>query len=154
MQSPHVVINKWVWHYRLFWWSLGVVDAWRGGRGEYAERYEYGTTLPHYLGTLLLWMPLAIVSSGACYVGMFLLLVFYPIEIKSLLEYLGFLAVLCGTFAGFQTIRSVVVKMAEEPNSSYYKRHFPGAFVLARKYLAAKIEGVKPLVTFVGNRKK
>ena len=149
-----MVIHKRAWHYRLFWWSLSVVFIWRGSRGECAKRYEYGTTLFHYLKVILLWMPLAVVSSVACYVGMFLLLVFYPIELKSLPEYLGFLAVLCVTFAGFQTLRMVVVKVAEEPDGSYYKRHFPGALVLARKYLAAKIEGAIPLITFVGNKKK
>lgn len=149
-----MIIHKRVWHYRLFWWSLNVVDIWRGRRGEDAKECEYGTTLFHYLKTILFWMPLAIVSSGGCYAGMFLLLVFYPIELKGLSEYLGFLAVLCGTFGGFQMLRMGVIKAAEEPDSSYYKQSFPGALVLARKYLAAKIEGAMPLITFVGNKKK
>ncbi len=152
MQSPHAVIDKRKWHYRLFWWSLGVIDTWKGGRGEYLKQYEYGTTLFHYLQVLLFWMPLAVGSSIACYYGMFLLLVLYPIELKSMPEYLGFLAALCGTFMVFQMLRLFVVKASEGARDK--KRHFPGALVLIRKYISAKVEGSMPLITFVGSRKK
>ncbi len=152
MQSPHVVIHKRTWHYRLFWWSLGAIDTWKGGRGEYLKQYEYGTTLFHYLRIILFWMPLAVGSSLVCYYGMFLLLVLYPIEIKGMPEYLGFLAVLCGAFMVFQTLRMLAVKMAEGANAK--KRYFPGGLVLVRKYISAKVEGSLPLITFVGNKKK
>ena len=157
MQSPHVVIHKRTWHYRLFWWSLSAIDTWRGGRGEYVKQYEYGTTLFHYLRIILFWMPIAVGTSLACYVGLFLFLVLYPIEIKSAVEYLGFLAILCGVFGAFQMLRFLIVKMAENsvvPGFRVWKRHFPGAFVLASKYISAKVEGSRPLITFVGNRKK
>jgi hypothetical protein len=152
MHSPHVVVNKQTWHYRLFWWSLDVIDTWRGGRSGYAKKYEYGTTLFHYLGIICFWMPLAVGSSIACYIGMFLFLVLYPIEIKGLVEYIGFLAVLCGTFMVFQMLRFAVVKMSYGAQAR--KTHTPGALVLARKYISAKVEGSKPLITFVGNKKK
>ncbi|KKK68922.1 hypothetical protein LCGC14_2939180, partial [marine sediment metagenome] len=76
----------------------------------------------------------------------------YPIEIKSLPEYLGFLAVLCGTFMVFQVLRMLVVKAAEGAKAK--KRYFPGAPVLVRKYISAKVEGSLPLITFVENEKK
>jgi len=152
MQSPHVVIHKRTWHYRLFWWSLGIIDTWKGGREEYVKQYEYGTTLFHYLRIILFWMPLAVGSSIACYYGMFLLLVLYPIELKSLLEYLGFLAVLCGAFAAFQVVRVFVVVAADGARAK--KRYFPGGLLLVRKYISAKVEGSLPLITFVGNKKK
>jgi hypothetical protein len=138
----------------LFWWSLGIIDAWRGGRGDYARQYEYGTDFFHYLRVILIWMPLAVVSSIATYLALFFFLFFFPLEIKGLLEYLGFLAAICLCFGVYQISRTVIVRMAREPNYIYWKRHLPGALVLVRKYIAAKIEGTRPIITFVGNPKR
>ena len=154
MQSPHVVIHKQTWHYRLFWWSLGITDAWRGRRGEYARRYEYGTSLFHYLRIIFFWMPLSIASSLLTVAVVFFFLFFLPIQIKGLSEYLGFLAALCGSFGLFQMFRYGLVRLAEEPDHLYWKRYFPGALVLARKFINAKVEGAIPNITFVGNKKK
>ena len=152
MQSPHVVLDKQSRLFRLLWWSLGVVDTWKGGTGEYVKKCEYGCGVFYAGGIIFFWMPIAVVSSLACYYGMFLLLVLYPVELKSMPEYLGFLAVLCGAFMVFQMLRLFVVKAAEGANAK--KRYFSGVFVLARKYISAKVEGSMPLITFVGNKKK
>ncbi len=153
MQSSHIVIDKGTWHCRLFWWSLSIIGAWKGSRGDYIKQYEYGTTLYHYLRTLFLWMPLAIVSSLATYVALFLFLFFFPIEIKGLLEYLSFLTAICLAFGAFNLGRLIFVKSVQEPSFMYWKKHFPGILVLLRKQIAARIEESRPLITFVGNKK-
>jgi hypothetical protein len=152
MHSPHVVIDKRSRLFQLLWWSLEVVDTWKGGSGEYIKKCEYGCGVFYAGGIIFFWMPLAVASSLACYIGMFLFLVLYPIEIKSMAEYLGFLAVLCGTFMVFQMLRLAIVKMSYGAHAK--KRHFPGVFILARKYISARVEGAMPLITFVGNKKK
>ena len=154
MQSLHVVVDQSTQHCRLFWWSLEIVDVWKGGNTKYLERYEYGTTLPHYIFTMLFWMPLAIVSSIGTYLAIFLFLFVYPIEIKSLLEYLGFLAALCMSFGAYQILRSTFVRQLEKADDrSHWKKHFPGGFVLLRKAVAGIVEGVIPIVTFVGEKR-
>jgi hypothetical protein len=138
----------------LFWWSLGVIDAWKGGHKEYERQYEYGCGLFHAAGAVLVWMPLAVISSVATYIALFLFLFLFPIEIKGFWQYLGFLAALGGGFALFQGLRYFIGGWSEEPDRVYWRRHFPNVFVLARKYISARIEQTNPLITFVGSKKK
>ena len=154
MHSPHLVIDKRSRLFRLFWWSLGVIDAWRGEKTDYDRQYEYGCGLFHAAGVVLFWMPLAVISSFATYLALFLFLFFLPIEIKGFEEYLYFLVALCGGFALYQLLRFWVVRWSREPNRIYWQRHFPNVFVLARKFISAKVEETNPLITFVGSRKK
>ena len=152
MHSPHLVIDKRSRLFRLFWWSLGVIDIWKGKDSDYERQYEYGCGLFHALGVVLVWMPLAVISSAATYVALFLFLFFFPIEIKGFWEYLGFLAALGGGMVLYQLLRRLVAKWSEEPNRVYWKPHFPNVFVLGRKYISARIERTKPLITFVGSK--
>lgn len=159
--SRHVVVKKHSWHYRLFKWSLGVIDAWSNSRGKYVEKYTYGTTLTHYLRVLLLYMPLAILSNLLLYIWILLSLFIVPIQVGGVLNYLAFLGVFFLLSLILFALGYFISVWAKSENSILdlflinlldirvgpRKREL-GLIGLFKRWLTFKFTGINPNVTF------
>ena len=165
ISSPHLVIHKRVWHYQLFCWSLGIVDAWRGGNGCYEERFEYGTSLFHYLRVILLYAPLAILSNIALGVWVAFSLFIMPVEVGGIWQYLAFwlllfllgafLFLLRGLLFWWATLRAPLWRhvawkvLPIKYRATKEKRYAPGLMAMVKRYIRSRRDKVRPLITFV-----
>jgi len=168
ISSPHLVIHKRIWHYHLFCWSLGIVDAWRGSNGYYEERFEYGTSLFHYLRVILVYAPLVILSNIALGVWVVFSLFVIPVEVGGIWQYLAFwgLLFLLGAFLfllrglllwwatlkaplwnqlawNFLPFNKIRLKKFKE------KKYAPGLMAMVKRYIRSRRDKIRPLITFV-----
>ena len=153
LSSPHLLIHKQVWHYRLFCWSLGIVDAWRGGHDRYEENFEFGTSLFHYLRVILVYAPLAILSNIALVVWIIFSLFVIPVEVGGVWQYLGFwlLLILLGTITTFAWWLLMGWASSRTPHRKGM-RHSPRLTDMAKRYIRSRRDKVRPLITFVEER--
>jgi len=163
--SPHLLIHRGVWHCRLFLWSLGVLDAWKGGNGRYEDNFEFGTSLFHYLRVICLYMPLALLSNILLVVWVFFSLFVIPVEAGGIFQYLAFwlLLVLLGFF--LVCLRGFLIGWSESdqplwwhvvniirsprPRPNRTPRFAPGLSLMVKKYFVSKRKRISPMITFV-----
>ena len=77
MKSPHLIIKKNLWHYRLFAWSLSVTDRWLGARGTYESRYEFGISVVRYIFTILS-LPIILAINVLFYIQLWMAFIVLP----------------------------------------------------------------------------
>ncbi len=159
--SNHVVVKKHSWHYILFRESLEVVDAWRGSKGKYVEKYAYGTTLSHYLRVMLFYMPLAVLSNVALYIWISLSLFIIPLLAGGPAKYALFLVILILLGFILFCIEYFIRIWAKSENSIFGlilmnwfgvyerpKRTDIGTIGLFKRWVTLRFTGVNPNVTF------
>ncbi len=150
LSSPHLLIHKQVWHYRLFCWSLGIVDAWRGGHDRYEENFEFGTSLFHYLRVILVYAPMAILSNVALVIWIVFSLFVIPVEVGGVWQVLGFWMLLTMLSAITVLLWCGVLHWASlrTPHRKGM-RHSPRLIDMAKRYIRSRRDRVRPLITFV-----
>lgn len=155
------MVKKHYWHYKLFKWSLAVVDTWAGSKGKYVKKYAYGTTLSHYLRVMLLYMPLAVLSNLALDLWIFASLFVVPILAGGPMKYAAFLVILVLLGVILFCLGLFVKAWAASDNSILdlllmnildvrpnVKRREIGGFALFKRWLTSKFTGINPNVTF------
>ena len=150
ISSPHRLIHKRVWHYRLFRWSLGIVDAWRGSNGRYKADFEFGTSLFHYLRVILIYAPLALLSNIALVIWIVFSLFVIPVDVGGVWQYLGFWLLLLVLSAATVFLWWGVLRWASS-KTRHRKgmRHAPRLIDMVKRYIRSRRDKVRPLITFV-----
>ncbi len=163
--SPHLMIHRGVWHYRLFQWSLGILDNWKGGNGNYEANFEYGTSLFHYLRVICLYMPLALLSNVLLVVWVFFSLFVIPIEVGGVFQYLAFWVLLMVLSLFLWVFKILLVDWAKSKESFWRfflgillpirpkfdkaPRFAPSLRMVVKKYILSKHKQISPMITFV-----
>lgn len=140
MKSPHLVIKKNLWHFRLFIWSLAVVDRWLGMGGAYKGRYEFGISIPRYVVTIAA-LPFILASNALFYLQIWLIFILIPFSIGGL-TYLGYLALVVLSF-----LLLIVASLAWTDNIPETRKKI-GLAMVFRKLLGGLLRNVNTNITF------
>lgn len=153
-------LNKNIWYVRLFFWSLGIWEAFRDGNYRYdRERVEvFGTNLCFFVRVVVLYMPFAIllnVVSVALAVASLTLLPIYFFGGVTYGWILGAIALVIGVMWGVKTVRGGImwVRFVERKRMVRRAREAmkpgePGFLEVLWAYLVATKKKVCPSIAF------
>ena len=146
---PHTVISVHTRQYRLFKWSLQVVDKWLGAGGSYACRFEHGTTPWHFRKTSWISMPLVLLSNIITYVGVFFILLVLPVMEGGIEQYLAFWFLLVLIAIGIALL-ILIIHTAFYFLEDYFpsRKYDPRTSSLVRNQSTGIRRGVKSRITF------
>lgn len=146
-KSPHLVIHKGVWHFRLFQWSLRLLDHWKGGTGRYEANFEYGASLFHYFRVLCVYMPLILLSNALTWGWAVFMIFVLPIQVGSGWEYLQFQVVLV---LGCLVLGCLwICAGAWAYTEREHAKHAPTLVMMVKRWIRAKQRKIVPMITFV-----
>ena len=140
MKSPHVIIKRSLWHYKLFAWSLSVVDSWKGAEGAYAGRYEFGISISRYITTMGS-MLFIVVMNILFYIQLWVVFLIIPFGIGGPI----YIAYILGVVIFFMLLLLASLLWTERMNGHNKK---VGVVLMFRKLLLGLLSNKTPNITF------
>lgn len=124
-----------------------LLDKWKGGSGRYEANFEYGTSLFHYIRVVCIYMPLILLSNVLTWGWVVFTIFILPVQVGSATEYVQFLSLLLLglVMTGVLCLFAIAWANRERPKA----RHAPTVLMMFQRWIRAKHQKVRPMITFV-----